>query len=262
MTCSRIAGIAALALVLFGTGADAAPVAPSVLVPALGVYVDALAGDHAAALACATPQSRTRDEESWRAAKAIFLATLWANGFPPDFVTEATLRFDAVPAVKPDCSDKDTLERIRDPDHEGWPAYLAHALSGMDLKPVFPLTPERWQAVKDAIGKALPAQKRTFDCLAAVSPEFLPLAVHDWDQMLTGVGSKLAAAGLPRDELAATIGAAEANALWHRPAAGDVAGLKADCGKDLGWSDRFFGLQYLSLAGAVDGLLPPAPSGN
>jgi hypothetical protein len=262
MGSSRIAGIAALGLGLMATAANADPINPAVLVPALDVYVDAATADHAAGLACANPQSRARDEGDWNAAKAIFIATLWANAFPTDFVKGAAARFDATPSVKPDCSDKDTLERIRDPDHEGWPAYLAHALSGMDLKPVLPVAPERWQAIKDAIAERLPMQKRTLDCLAVVSPEFLPVAVHDWDQMLAGIGSKLASAGLPRDEVAATIGAAEANALWKRAAAGDIAAIKADCAKDLVWSDYFFQLGFINLAGDVDKLLPPPSSDN
>jgi hypothetical protein len=261
MRVSRIAFVAVLGLGLSGA-ANADPINPSVLVPALDVYVDAVTGDHAAALACAKPESRARDVGDWNAAKAIFLATLWASGFPTDFVRQATTRLDAAPSVKPDCSDKDTLERIRDPEHEGWPAYLAHSLSGMDLKPVFPATAERWQAIKDVIAKRLPMQKHTLECLAAGSPEFLPVAVHDWYQMLTGIGSKLASAGLPRDEVAATIGAAEANALWKRAPAGDVAAIKADCAKDLTWSDRFFQLDFMNLAGEVDKLLPASGDNN
>src|SRR5579862_3849716 len=113
---SRITGIAALALGLLTAAANADPINPAVLLPALDVYMDAVAADHAAALACAKPESRARDEGDWNAAKAIFIATLWANGFPTDFVKEATAQFDAVPSVKPDCGDKDMLERVRDPD--------------------------------------------------------------------------------------------------------------------------------------------------
>jgi hypothetical protein len=259
MGCPCIAGIAALGLGLMAGTALAEPIDPPQLVPALDVYLDAVAADHAAALACAKPQSQARDEGAWSAAKAIFIATLWADGFPTDFVKAATARLDAAPAAKPDCSNKDTLERIRDPDHEGWPAYLAHALTGMDLKPVFPVTAERWQAIKDAIAKELPLQKRTLDCIAVMQPEFLPVAVHDWDQMLAGVGGKLTAAGLPRDEVAATIGAAEANALWKRAAAGETETVRSDCARDTAWSDRFFGLKFMSLATTVDQLLPQVP---
>jgi hypothetical protein len=77
--------------------------------------------------------------------------------------------------------------------------------------------------------------------------------------MLTGVSAKLAAAGLPRDEVAATIGAAEANALWKRTAEGDIETVRSDCAKDNAWSDRFFGLKFLSLAATVDQLLPQSP---
>jgi hypothetical protein len=255
----RIAGIAALGLGLTAGAALADPVSPSALVPALDVYVDAVAADHASAVACAKPESQARDEDAWNAAKAIFIATLWANGFPTEFVKAVTARLDAAPAAKPDCSNKDTLERIRDPDHEGWPAYLAHALTGMDLKPVFPVTAERWQAIKDAIARELPAQKRTLDCMAVMSPEFLPVAVHDWDQMMAGVSGKLTAAGLPRDEVEAAIGAASANTLWKRAAEGDIDAVRADCAKDTVWSDRFFGLKFMSLATTVDQLLPQVP---
>jgi hypothetical protein len=258
-----LASVAAIGLALLGSPANADPVPPAYLVPALDVYVDAIAGDHVAALACAKPDARSRDDGEWTAARLIFIATLWANDFPADFIEAAAARFEAAaPAVKPDCTDHDTLERIRDPDHEGWAAYLAHGLAGMELKPVFPVTEDRWQAIKDVIARELPQQKHIFACLAAAQPEFLPLAVHDWDRMLDGITEKLNAAGLPRDEVTATLAPAEANALWQRAAAGDIPALKADCAKDLTWSDRFFGLKYLSLAGTVDQLLPVVPSAN
>ena len=93
------------ALLLGIAPAVASPLAPVSLLPALDVYVDALAAGHNAALACAAvwpPMKVT--EAGWTQARSILVATLWANDFPIDFVRTATQRLDAPPGAKPDCT--------------------------------------------------------------------------------------------------------------------------------------------------------------
>src|SRR5579863_4465630 len=99
----RVALCGAALFLAAGLPAIADPIPAASLLPALDVYVDALAAGHVAAVACAAvwPASKA-DEAGWMQAKAIFIASLWANDFPVDFVRTATERLDAAtPATKP-----------------------------------------------------------------------------------------------------------------------------------------------------------------
>lgn len=252
---------AAVPLLLWAMPALADPVAPSVMVPALNLYVDSIAAGHYEAAACTPANSPARDEAGWAKAKAVLIATLWANGFPADFVGGAETRLDApAPAAKPDCDDKAVFANFGEAFHQGWPATIGDAIHRMDLTPVdTPVSADQWQAIKAAIAAELPLEARGFDCLGATMPGLLLVAVHDWDAQLIKIGGKLAAAGLPRDEVAATLSAAEANSLWHRAAPDALAALVKSCDDDKTWQDRFFNLESLSLGDTIDKLLPPQP---
>jgi hypothetical protein len=54
--------LVAIASLVSAARAEADPIDPSVLVPALGVYIDAIVGGHAAAQVCADAKSPARDE--------------------------------------------------------------------------------------------------------------------------------------------------------------------------------------------------------
>jgi hypothetical protein len=172
---------------------EADPIDPSVLVPALGVYIDAIVGGHAAAQVCAAAKSPARDGAEWAKARAVLLATLWANGFPTDFVNDATRRLNtSMPPSKPDCDDAAVIAEFGDADHEGWLKDVGHGISGMDLTPISePVSDEQWQAIKDAIAKELPLQKRGLDCVGVTMPQLILVAVHDWDAMIIKIGGKL-----------------------------------------------------------------------
>ena len=253
-----VASAAALLAVAAGS-AIADPINPASLVPALDVYVDAIAAGHAAAAACTPAASPARDEAAWAKAKAMFIATLWANGFPIVFVRTAGQRLDAVPqGPKPDCTDPAIAASLGSAPQEGWPATMQRPLAGMDLRIILqPVDAAGWEGIKAAFAREIPAQKRLFDCVAVSTPEMMPLLVHDWDQMLIRIGQKLADAGLPRDEVSAQLSAAEANALWHRVAPDAEAGLRDSCAADKAWQQRIELMQFLGLSAAVDKLLPP-----
>ncbi|MDR3475967.1 MAG: hypothetical protein P4M09_30350 [Devosia sp.] len=241
--------------------AAADPVAPVSLLPALDVYVDALAAGHAAATVCAGawPASKA-DEAGWGQAKAIFIASLWANDFPIDFVRTVTQRLDAAPPpTKPDCVHPDPAlaGEFGWPSEVGWVAVVEAGLKGMDLSVVAdPVPPATWATIKGMIAKVLPDETRLLDCVAVSYPETLPAMVHDWDAMIVKIGGSLVAAGLPRDEVNATLSGAEANRLWHRAATDTEAELRDSCSKDPIWQKRLNTMDFLGLEGEVEKLLP------
>ena len=156
---------AAVVIWLAAAPVSADAIAPASLVPALQVYVDRLAAGHLGAAACDDPGSPARDETAWTKARAILLATLWANGFPAD--NDLAVRLDApAPAAKPDCLDPALSDSMATAEHEGWVKTVGHAISGMDLAAVSePVGPDKWQAIKDAIAGDLPKQARMLDCM-------------------------------------------------------------------------------------------------
>ncbi|MEJ0011104.1 MAG: hypothetical protein WDM94_00485 [Bauldia sp.] len=257
----RILAAALLALLfILPARADMTTVTPGALAPALGVYVDALVRDRATALACAKPDSPVRDDAAWAQAKAVFVATLWANGFAVDFIKETAARLDALPpAGQADCNDATAAADLGYVERDGWGKEIDRVFSSIDITPVAtPVSPQQWQAIKDAVAAELPLEKRLLECVAATLPTILPVTVHDWDDMLAKIAAKLVAAGLPRDDIVALIGGAEAKVLWQRAPAEAAAALAASCSKDEAWSQRFYNLEFLSLGGAIDKLLPPA----
>lgn len=260
----RIPAAALLALLSIPTAHADALVTPSALAPALGVYVDGLIADRGAAMGCSKPDSPGRDDAAWARAKAVFVASLWANGFAGDFVKEMTARFDAPPpAAKVDCASADTQSELAVIENNGWDKEVARVFLSMGMTPIaVPVSPQQWQAVRDSVTADLPAQKRLFECVAVSMPSLMPVVVHDWDEMLGKTAARLVAAGLPHDEITAVIGSAEANALWHRTPAEAVAALTASCARDEAWSRRVYNLEFLSLGSDVDKLLPPVPDDN
>ncbi len=239
-------------------------VAPSALAPALGVYVDGLIADRAAAIACTGPDAPGRDDAAWSRAKAVFIASLWANGFAAEFVKEVTARLDApLPAVKPDCGNADTQNELAVIGNGGWGKEVARVFSSIGLSAVAtPVSPQQWQAIRDSVAADLPAQKRLFECVAVSTPSLMPTVVHDWDEMLGKTAARLVAAGLPREEVGALIGSAEANVLWHRGPAEAAPALAASCAKDEAWNRRLYNLEFLSLGFDIEKLLPSQPDDN
>lgn len=244
--------------------AVADPIAPASLLPALDVYVDALAAGHAAALACGGVQPASKaDEAGWTKAKAIFIASLWANGFPIDFVRTATQRLDAQPASKPNCAHPDPAlaGELGWPSQAGWVEVIEYAFKGMDLPVVAdPVPPATWTTIKGMIAKVLPDEKRLLDCVAVRYPETLPAMVHDWDAMIVKIGGSLVAVGLPRDEVSATLSSAEANQLWHRAPTDAEAELRDSCAKDQAVEANLANFGFGGLGAAIDKLLPAASS--
>jgi hypothetical protein len=248
--------------------ASADPIAQASQLPALDVYVDALAAGHAAETVCnsAWPPSKL-SESGWQRAKSILVASLWGNGFPIDFVRGATTRLDAPPpAAKPDCAHPDPAlaGQLGWPSSAGWVEVIEGALKGMDLTVIDqPVAPDTWTNIKGMIAKVLPEEKRLLDCVAVMYPETLPQTVHDWDQMIGGMGASLLRAGLPRDEVSATLSGAEANQLWHRvPVAGE-AELRDSCRSDKAFEASLANFGFGGLKSAVEKLLPqPAADGG
>jgi len=255
----RLAGAALVgAAACVGGPATADPIAPAALVPALNVYVDSLVLAHAAAAACTDATSPARDDAAWQAAKATFVATLWASGFPIDFVRTASRELDAEPGkAKPDCQSPAVIAALRVPAQEGWLATIQHPLASMDLKPILePVSATAWGKIKAAFTADLPRQQRLFECVAVSVPDLMPAAVHDWDQALSGIGVKLVTAGVPRDEVSAELSTAEANTIWHRAPPDAEAELRDSCSKEQAWSSRLQSQGFMTLGATIDALLP------
>ena len=243
--------------------ASAAPVAPATLLPALDVYVDALVAGHAAA-SCAPAKSPVYDEVAWGKAKAILVASLWAGGFPIDFVRTASQRLDAAAAAaKPNCSDPALAGELGWPDRDGWVEVVEQGLKGMELAVVAdPVDPKTWSDIKDLVAKAVPGEKRLLDCVAVSYPETLPAMVHDWAAMLGKTGAALAAAGVPRDELSALLSSADVGQLWHRVAPQGEAELRDSCTKDAAFQASLANFGFGGLGGEIEKLLPAPASDN
>jgi hypothetical protein len=247
--------------------AQADPVTPTALVPALYMYIDTLVELHAAPAVCPHDRPAADYVGNWQQAEGIFLSTLWANDFPTDFVRSATTRLDAPPAtIKVNCADRAAAAYLSNPSQADWVAIIKPTLAGIELDVIAtPVDPKVWAAIKDTIAKALPGQKHLLDCVAVSETILLPSVVHEWDGMLARLAAELFPTGLPRDEITAALGAAEANALWHRAAPDEVAGLRDACGKDLGWWTEFHAVGFPGLRADVEKLLPaamPTSAGN
>lgn len=241
--------------------AAAARTDPSELVPALDLYVDDVIAGYVAA-SCAGPKSLAANADDWHKATAEFVATLWANDFPINFVRTAQQRFDGATAAKdPNCKDPALLSDLAYAAQVGWVKALEKPLQGMGLAIVTqPVGADSWAAVKTMIDNDLKAQKRLFACLAVTYTMELPGEIAGWDQMIHDLGIRLRAAGLPRDEVAAELSAANAASLWHRAPPNTEAGLRDSCAKDRSWADRQASLESRSLLSRVEKLLPPLPA--
>lgn len=257
---SKILGAALCGAALFFGSVELAAAATlpvTSLLPALDVFVDSVVAGHAAAATCAGPKSPARDEADWQKAKAIFIATLWANDFPINYVRTASQRLDKPTAgAKPNCSAPALAGQLGPADREGWVAALREPLDGIGLAIVeHPVAPAVWNQIKADFATEMPLQQRLFECVAVTAPAALPPSVNDWDEMLAGIGRKLVAAGLPRDDVSAQLSAADANSLWHRVAPDAEAGLRDACASEKAWQARLYQLQWGRLAGMVDKLL-------
>jgi hypothetical protein len=258
-TCAGLAG-AAVAALLYSLPAAAAPIDPSALVPALDLYVDDVIAGHAAS-SCAGAKSAAANEGDWHKATAVFIATLWANGFPINFVRTAQQRFDAAqPAKQPNCKDPALLSDLGYASQVGWVQALQTPLADMQLTVVTqPVAAPTWSTIKTMIDADAKAQKRLFACLAVTYTMELPGEIVAWDQMISGLSVRLVEAGLPRDEVASELSAVDGASLWHRAPPDTEAGLRDSCMKDRSWQNRQETLGTGALAANVEKLLPPLP---
>lgn len=253
------AALAGAAFCLWAGSAGADPLAPAALVPALDLYVDTEVAAHNSALSCAEAKSPARDEGQWQAATAMFIATLWANGFPADFVGSAAKRL-AAPTQAVDCNDDNAFTLFGEAEQDGWQMALRRVLDGLELTAVTePVSDDAWSKIKAAFGDEEGRQKRLFECIGVTYPSLMPIMVHDWDNMVVKIGGKLVAAGLPRDEITTVLSGAEAGSLWHRVAADKVADARKSCDGDQEWQTRFNNFTFLSLDSTIDKLLPQPP---
>ncbi|MBN9009077.1 MAG: hypothetical protein J0H63_02715, partial [Rhizobiales bacterium] len=138
----------------------------------------------------------------------------------------------------------------------GWPKEVHRVFGALDLRIVEnPVPAERWAKIRTVIADELAAETRELTCLAAVDPAILPVLVHDWDEMIVKLGTTLVAAGIPRPEILAALGNADANALWKPAAADALPALRKSCMDDQAWSDRLATFRSLALGSSVERIL-------
>jgi hypothetical protein len=238
--------------------ARADDVPPVQYVPVLDFYVDSLVTARSIAAVCAPANSSARDDKAWSEAEAILVASLWADGFPADFVKSVKARLDrpVIPA-KIDCVSGSKIDQLAGSENDGWVQRVKGMLKSTGLRVIeAPVSDAQWKEIKAVIEGDLPAQAKLFDCVGAFGFGLLPTLIHDWNGMLIEVRQKLVAAGLPRDEVSAELNAADANNLWHKPDAVALASLRRSCKEDQSWYERFSTMSYAVISAEVDKRLP------
>jgi hypothetical protein len=250
--------VLAAAFTAFSPQAQADDIPPSQYIPVLDFYADSLVTARSIAAVCAPSSSPARDDKAWEEAAAILVASLWADGFPADFVKSVKARLDhpVIPA-KIDCDSGSKIDQLAGSENDGWVQRVKGMLKSTGLRAVeAPVSDAQWKEIKAAIEGDLPAQAKLFDCVGAFGFGLLPTLIHDWNRMLIEVGQKLVAAGLPRDEVSAELNAADANHLWHKPDAAGLASLRRSCKEDQSWYERFSAMSYAVIIAEVDKRLP------
>ncbi|TGQ74721.1 hypothetical protein EN829_005820 [Mesorhizobium sp. M00.F.Ca.ET.186.01.1.1] len=257
-------GIVAAGLAVSSLQARADDVPSVQYVPVLDFYVDSLVTARSMAAVCEPANSPARDDKAWSEAGAILVASLWADGFPADFVKSVKARFDRPLApAKIDCTSDSNIDEIAGSGKEGWVQLINEMLKGTGLRAIkVPVSDAQWKEIKAAIEGDLPAQTKLFDCVGAVGFGLLPTLIHDWNGMLIDVGQKLVAAGLPRDEVSEELNAADANHLWHKPDGAALASLRRSCKEDKSWYDRLATMSYAGISAEVDKRLPAPEAGD
>lgn len=227
-----------IALGLGTRSASGQTLSPQTWAGTLEVFLDGLADHRRAHHECRPEKVAEGEAEAWAQARAVIVATLWANGFPADFVESAEARLDA-PGREPDCSSeilRDWLDLV--PEEDGWTVVATEALDSVRLRVIGnPPPPERWAAVQAAFAEELPAKSRAMACLAALEPLDLPHIAGPWNAYLVEIGQSLVTAGYPRAAVVAEIEAAEANALLQAALSGDRDALRLSCEEDQDWYD-------------------------
>ena len=206
--------------------------------PVLRFFVDELVRVHLLALRCADETRRPGGElYDWDETRATLVASLWASGYPEDFVREIETRLSI--QVKQAACDDAGLEDYRAARIEsgtlGWATtYLAD--TGMVI--VEPPAEGSWDKIVEAFAQRSAEQQRELVCLGATNPRELPNSVGRWQQALIGLSNDIAARGYPRPDVIAQVEAADANRLWQPAAEADLAALREDCLSNYDWMER------------------------
>ena len=123
----------------------------------------------------------------------------------------------------------------------GWSWSVKNALTDLGFTVVDkPANAAEWEEIKGILAAERPLQARLFDCVSVADPLNMTFVVSSWSQMLLEAGQTMIAAGLPRDEVVAEIGAADVDRLWTLPEEPDArAELLEQCEADMSWMERF-----------------------
>jgi hypothetical protein len=129
-------------------------------------------------------------------------------------------------------------------------------VAGAGAQAAGPHDPTKLAAAQAIFARHVPAQAEMLKCLSVAEPKFFPAVKQDWDDELAKVGGLLAQANFPPDQASEMIGWAESKALMAD--AGDPATLRARCGRDDAWWQRWQNAQYLLFRSELEKLLAVA----
>ena len=104
-------------------------------------------------------------------AKAMFIATLWSNGFPTSSCARPARARRAPQAPRPDCTDPALADELAGPAAGGLDDHPAAAAGRHGPTIILqPVDAAGWDAVQAAFTREFPLQTRLFECLAVATP--------------------------------------------------------------------------------------------
>ena len=249
-----------LAATVGASPAIAAPaLAPDAYVPVLKTYVEHLAETRTQVAACLGAGVLPAEPKQWAEAKAVLVASFWANDMPEPFVADAIIQLEAQRTAGGKCKDPVIRGQVGRVTDTGWVQLVTYALEGLGFTVVAaPPTAEQWSEVRAAFDEDVPQQARMIQCAAEIDPLNLPMIVGDWNSMLIGIGQQLISAGFARPNVVALLDSSDTNTIWKPAAAADRPALYAACLDETGWQDRFATFEFGALKSKVEAIVAPA----
>jgi hypothetical protein len=218
------------------------------MVIAMSAYVDGVVELRQFHVSCA------EDPADWQQGAELLVASLEAAGLAPAPASDFASRLAASGAGSAtyDCNGAVAAARLAIPLPKDWPTYHAGMLERVGIKRVAPNAPEdpRLAAVRAVFAKYVPQQKIALNCTALIQVEWFPQSYADWDGLVTGAATAIAAAGFDAETVQALVGPARAARLLQ-PVDDRQAAITA-CVADTRWMNWLGSFAVYSLPSDVE----------